>query len=159
MNPISGPGDSHLQEFIRAAKANGASDEFILKLLGQKGWSEEKILSAFEVHYELATGIAVPVRGRRAEAARDAFLYLLSFITLGTWTVALGWAFFTLIDLRFPDPLSFRYPEPDASSGAQLANYAAAMLVALPLFLFVTSIIARQTRDNPERLNRRSGNG
>jgi hypothetical protein len=65
------------------------------------------IYAAFGRHDQGLTGLPVPVRpGTNGEAARDAFLYLLAYSTLGTWTVALGSLMFTYIDRWFPDPLA-----------------------------------------------------
>src|SRR5579884_341167 len=98
-------GDPRLLEFIEAAKNQGASDEFIVNLLRQNGWSERRIYTAFAAWYETRTGKPVPNGGGRIEAARDAFLYLLAFITLGIWTIQLGALLFTAIDLSFPNPV------------------------------------------------------
>jgi len=46
-------------------------------------------ITVFGRLYQSLTGL--PVRaGGAGEAARNAFLYLLAFSTLGTWTIALG---------------------------------------------------------------------
>ncbi len=79
-----------LLEFIDAMKSQGASDEFVVVLLRQNGWSEKRIYQAFSAWYEARIGRAVPNGGGRIEAAKDAFLYLLAFITLGIWAIQLG---------------------------------------------------------------------
>ena len=92
------PDQQSLLDFIEAAENQGASDDFVASLLRHNGWSERRIYQAFGAWYETRTGRPVPSGGGRIEAARDAFLYLLSFITLGIWTIDLGALLFLVID-------------------------------------------------------------
>lgn len=59
-----------LLDFIDSVKSQGASDEFVVALLRQNGWSESRIYQAFGVWYEARTGRAVPSGGGRIEAAK-----------------------------------------------------------------------------------------
>lgn len=65
-----------LLEFIDAVKGQGASDEFVVALVRQNGWSEKRS-QAFSAWYETRTGRAVPNGGGRIEAANDAFFICL----------------------------------------------------------------------------------
>ena len=102
-----------LIEFIHAAKRQGVNDEFIVSLLCQRGWSERRVYAAFSTYYAEALGMPVPARSGHVENARDAFYYLLNFIMLGFWTVALGQVFYVLIAHAFPDAAKAAnyYPE------------------------------------------------
>jgi hypothetical protein len=135
-----------LLEYIQAAKSHGASDDFLLTLLRETGWPDREIFGAFERHYEVLTGLPVPGRRSGGERAKEAFFYLLSFATLGTWTMALGSIFFTLIDTHFPDPLT----PPQPFRVHDLADNLAALIVAFPIYLFVAHLILRTLRQNPE---------
>src|SRR5581483_7793686 len=84
-----------LQGFVGAAKAAGASDEFIAALLMRRGWPSEEIYGALEEYWVGAAGVALPVRESAGQSDRDAFLYLLCF---STWATALGSLLFHLID-------------------------------------------------------------
>ena len=139
-----------LAEFIEAAKVKGASDEFLVQLLKQRGWPDKDIYQALTKHYEGLTGIPIPVRGSAGEAARDAFFYLLSFATLGTWTIALGSLAFTFINLWFPDPLAqqnFAY----RSTTYSVSNQLASMIVAFPIYAWVLRWIGRDMEAHPEK--------
>src|ERR1035438_127858 len=95
-----------LHTFIEASKTKRAADDFLVNLLREQGWAAKDIYAALGRYYQSLTGLPVPVRAEGAgEAARDAFLYLLAFSTLATWTIALGSLMFTYIDRWFPDPL------------------------------------------------------
>ncbi len=139
-----------LRDYIDAMKKQGASDEFVVNLLQQHGWSEKRIYKAFSDWYETSTGRAVPNGGGRTEAARDAFLYLLAFITLGVWAIQLGSLMFNAIDRTFPNPSL------DHSSAPMLmramADELASIIVAFPLFLLVSRTISRSVERQLERL-------
>ena len=137
-------------DFIQAMKGQGASDEFVVALLKQKGWSERKVYQAFAEYYEARTGVTTPAKGGLIEAARDTFLYLLAFITLGIWTIDLGALLFTLVDRWVPDAVR---PVSPVWTGTEIPNFIAAILVAFPIFLIVSRVISRSVRDQPERLD------
>jgi uncharacterized protein YacL len=87
--------------------------------------------------------------GGAGEAARDAFLYLLAFSTLATWTIALSTLMFTFIDLWFPDPVA-RQSFP--STRYTIAHEMAVVIVSFPIFLFVMRFIFREVETHPEKL-------
>lgn len=90
-------------------------------------------------------------RGKRTTTpAKDAFLYLLSFATLATWTIALGLICYTLIDNWIPDPLYHNYSGTNLSY--QISAELAALIVTFPLYLFVMRIILSGTWQAPEKL-------
>jgi hypothetical protein len=145
------PSEPHaLLDFIDNMKSQGASDEFVVALLRQNGWSEKRVYHAFGSWYEGRTGRAVPSGGGRIEAAKDAFLYLIAFLTLGTWAIQLGALLFSAIERTFPNPAL------DHSNAIwvtrSMANQLASIIVGFPVFLLVTWIIVRGVRQQPERL-------
>jgi hypothetical protein len=144
--------DPELRDFIEAAMPKGASDRLITDLLKTGGWSDKEIFAAFREYYEQTTGIPVPVRRVAGESARDAFLYLIAFSTLATWTINLGSLLFGLIDRWFPDPVALR------GGGNPYRQQAAAfpmacILVAFPVFLYVTRKINQTLLNEPRNRN------
>lgn len=139
-----------LLDFIDAVKSQGASDEFVVALLRQNGWSEKRIYQAFSAWYQARTGRAVPNGGGRIEAAKDAFLYLLAFMTLGIWAIQLGALLFAAIDRTFPNP-ALDYANATWVTRS-MADELASIMVGFPLFLLVTWGIVRGVRRQPERL-------
>ena len=133
-------------EFIKATKSQGAGDDFLVTLLREQGWPDKSIFAAFGEYYQTLTGLAVPARSGGGERAKEAFYYLLGFFTLGTWTIALGSVFFTLIETWFPDPLE----QSAAFSFYSMSGNLAALLVAFPIYLLVTRLVLRALRENPE---------
>ncbi len=144
------PPSSPIQEFVERAKAAGTTDESIAGILKARGWPEKEVYEALALHYERATGSAIPQRVSGGTAARDAFFYLVIFSTLATWMIGLGSLAFTLIDQWFSDTLfPNTYGTYDIYS---MANSLACIIVAFPIYLLVSWIVLRQTRLHPERL-------
>lgn len=138
-----------LTEFLDAAGNQGATDEILIGLLRGRGWPEEDVYRALADHYEGRTGLRVPIY-KRSGSAKDAFLYLLSFVTLGTWTIGLGSVIFTLLDRWIKDPLS--PVNQFANTYYEMANALACVIVAFPVYLLVMRYIVREFEINPEKL-------
>ena len=140
--------DVELLPFLRTAKQQGISEEFVVEMLRQNGWSDRRIYRAYSVFYSDLLGMPLPSRHQPVEHARDAFLYLLNFITLAFWTVALGQIFYILIAHWFPDPTqAMQYA---GSLREQISWQVASVVVAFPIFLFVHGIINRELRARPD---------
>jgi hypothetical protein len=137
------PPDSRrdLVQFIQLARLKGASDEFISKLLRDYGWPQREVERAYFEVYEQLAGRPIPTpKGGSGEAARDAFFYLLAFITLAIWTQALGQLAFIFIDHLIPDALDRGYGDPSF----QVAFCLARLLVAYPVYLWVMRYINKE---------------
>jgi len=139
--------DSDLMEFLRRAKAQGVSDEFVVSLLRQNGLSDRRIFRVYSAYYEGELGLPVPTKVRGTTIARDAFLYVLNFLTLGCWIVALGQIFYILIEHAFPDPATSGYT---GVLRDQIAWQVAAVIVAFPFFMFIHKLIARELKRRPD---------
>ncbi len=144
MNP------AELQKFLDAARTQGLPDQTIVALLRGRGWPEEEVYRALADHYESRNGSEVPLY-KRSGTAKDAFLYLLSFGTLTTWTLALGSIMFTVIDRWIKDPLQ---PAGYYSYGGyyQIADSLASIIIAFPVYLVVMRFILREVANHPEKL-------
>lgn len=137
-----------LIRFIEAARSHGAPDDFIYRLLQRRGWPDQTIDMAFSYIYEQITGQIIPVpRGRRSESARDAFIYLLSFITLGIWVQALGEIGFIVVDILVPDPLNQGY----WGFSYSLASSLARLIVVFPIYLLLMRMLSQDLSNHPEK--------
>ena len=140
--------DLELVEFVRAAKERGVADDFIVALLRQNGWSERRVFSAFSAFYTDALGRPVPMRAGSVEHSRDAFYYLLNFITLGFWTIALGQIWYALIARWFPDSaqrLSYTQSLRD-----EISWQVATVIVTFPIFVLLHNLIRRELKRRPD---------
>jgi len=145
MHAVSSSED--VDRFVHAAKAAGVPDATLIALLRVNGWPERRIFRSLGAYYGETLGMMPPRRSGSGEHARDVFYYVLSFITLGFWTIALGQLLYTLIDRRFPDP-ALRVP-----SGSLLADVAwqlATIIIAYPCFVVIGRLIARDPQRRPD---------
>jgi len=142
--------NKELQEFLDAAKRQGATEESLVVLLRGRGWPAEDAYRALADHFEGQSGLSITLY-ERSGSAKDAFLYLVSFSMLGTWTIALGSILFMLIDRWIKDPLSPTY---SYSYGYyQMADSLACVIVAFPIYIFTMRSILRGVSLHPEKLD------
>lgn len=138
-----------LRAFVRDARERGAGDAAIERILRYEGWSDRKIAQAMAAEDLERIGVAAPERGGRAESAREAFLYLLSFAFLGTWAVGLIWLGDLIVDRAFHDPLAYSQFSYTASD---MAGQLATVIVAFPLYMLINWLLAREIAQRPEAL-------
>ena len=137
---------SELDSFVRASLERGLDRNAIRGVLLQAGWREEELANALSAFADIDFPVPVP-RRRPYLQAREAFLYLVSFIALYVTAVSFGGLIFAFINRAFPDPLSF---DGGRSSGA-LTLAIAAIIVTFPLYLFLMRRLAKEAAIYPER--------
>ncbi|MGD0051748.1 MAG: DUF5671 domain-containing protein [Vulcanimicrobiaceae bacterium] len=137
----------NLGAFLRIAKGANVPDDSLVGILTAVGWSRRRVYRALGAYYTDTLGGSLPREGASADDARDAFFYLLNFITLGFWTVALGNIFYVLIDRAFPDAAA---PYSGLPLIDALAWPIATVLVAFPTFAFIAQRIAVALKKRPD---------
>jgi hypothetical protein len=93
-----------LRQFIRDALARGIAREEIRQALLQAGWPAEEIEAELAAWAEAPFPIPVP-RRRPYLSAREAFLYLVMFVTLYVTAFNVGVVLFEAIERWVPDPV------------------------------------------------------
>ena len=83
---------------------------------------------------------------RGGGSARDLFLYLLSFISLGIWSQALGQIAFIATDRFFDDPLSR-----SGNFSYGLASSLARLIVLYPVYLLLMRLLLSDLAANPNK--------
>ena len=137
---------NELHSFVRESLGKEQSRASIKEALLSAGWQEEEIAKALNAFAEIDFPVPVPKK-KPYLAAREAFLYLVSFITLYITAFSFGALIFSFIDLWFPDPLRF---------GAGVPRTAiASLIVAFPIFLVITRTLHRAAARDPERKDSR----
>lgn len=140
---------SELDAFLQSAKAQGASDEFLVSLLKDQGWPQSEIYTALGRHYAAATGLPIPQAPGRLESAREAFFHLLAFATLATWVFATGSLWFEFINKWFPDPaMAGDYSD---WRWSRVSWQMACLIVGFPAFLYSTRTILAEMERNPDK--------
>lgn len=118
-------------------------------MLSRRGWPADDVYAALGDYWARLSGVPVPRRSASSEASRDAFLHLLSFVTLAIWATALGAVLFQLTDYLIPDPISGRIYYNLRSA---IAWNLAALGVAFPIYILAMRFLFAEARKEPERL-------
>jgi len=139
---------AELQAFVSAAKEQGATDEFLVAMLRDKGWPAKDVYAVFARRYSEQTGIVLPEPPGRLEAAREAFFHLLAFVTLAAWIFSIGSIWFALIEAWLPDPAVDRF---DGFAIGRISRQLASIIVAFPAFIWATRSILRDQLENPDK--------
>ena len=135
-----------LRDFIKEALERGHGREEIRRVLLEAGWQDSEISNGLSAFAEVDFSVAVP-RPAPYLYAREAFLYLVSFIALYVTAISFGILVFGLIDYSFPDALDYR----DGFGNETGATAIASVIVAFPLYLFLTRWLGRLVAADPER--------
>ena len=135
-----------LRAFIKESLERGHERETIREVLLEAGWQEGEIRNGLAGFAALDFPVAVP-RPALNLYAREAFLYLVSFIALYVSAISFGLLVFGLIDYAFPDALDYREGYPSGEAATAIAS----VIVAFPLYLFLARWLGRQAAEDPER--------
>lgn len=136
-----------LAAFVKEGLARGIPRPRLEDALRQAGWSDEQIRGGLRGFADVEFPIPVP-RPRPYLSAREAFIYLVLFLTLYISAFNLGSLVFHLIDRAFPDPAQ----RVNGQFTLQAIRWSISWLVvAFPVFLFMTSVVARAMRRDPTK--------
>ena len=130
-------------EFVGEALSRGISRGQIGRALEKGGWSSREIQLALDAFAESDLPIPVP-RKRVSSSPKEAFLFLTLFSTLYTAAFAFGSILFDLINLTLPEP-----GEPALWRIQSLRVGIASFVVASPILVFMSALIARDGARNP----------
>ncbi|MBI2644183.1 MAG: hypothetical protein HYW95_01585 [Candidatus Wildermuthbacteria bacterium] len=137
---------NELYIFVKESLEKGAGRREIEEALIRAGWQKEEVKQALSSFAELNFPVPVP-KPKPYLQAREAFLYLVSFITLYITAFSFGALVFAFIDRAFPDPLAVggRF----YSSGLRAAI--SAIIVAFPIYLALIWQLTKSEARDPER--------
>lgn len=138
-----------LETFVREALRH-APREAVERTLLDAGWPEHQVRDALAAYAPSEFPIPVP-RPRPHLSAREAFLFLVLFTTLYLSAFHLGRMLFEFINQAFPDASVTTYGK---SAMDRLRWSFASVVIAFPVFLFVSRLIGRElARDPVKRLS------
>jgi len=139
--------DTELANFVKEALMRGAARQEIASALLGAGWPEAQVRAALAGYAEVEFPVPVP-RPRPYLSARDAFVYLVLFSTLGLSAYYLGSLIFQLIDVTFPDPAL----QTRGFWGEDRIRWAVAVLVvSFPLYLYLAARTASEVAAEPSK--------
>ena len=140
---------SDLQQFVKEALAKGASREKITDALKTAGWQADEIQQAVNAYaHKAVEGIPVP-RRKPYLNARDAFLYLLMFLTLYWSAFSFGQLLYQFINRAFPDPLQYLYAADTSASIIRMDI--ASLVIAFPVFLWISWLLNRDIKKDADK--------
>ncbi|MFQ6026969.1 MAG: DUF5671 domain-containing protein [Dehalococcoidia bacterium] len=138
--------NNELYLFVKESLQQGLEREAIQQALLQARWQPEEVSNALAAFADVDFPVPVP-RPKPYIQAREAFLYVVSFITLYVSAFSFGALIFSFIDRAFPDPLSFG----GGFSSEALTTAIASIVITFPLYLFFMWRIAKAAAEDPER--------
>jgi hypothetical protein len=137
-----------LDRFVRKALTQGESRDRIREALRAAGWPEDEITDALAAFAD--TPFSVPVPRRRPYLdAREAFVYLVLFMTLYTSAIGLGVLVFEVIENAFPDALESWWAINASRSAIRWAT--ASLVIAFPVYLLLSRSSLRALARDPEK--------
>jgi hypothetical protein len=136
-----------LELFVREALLRGQSRDAIRQALAAAGWSEDQTRGVLDGYADVAFPVPVP-KPRASLSAREAFQYLVLFATLYASAYHLGSLLFDLINHALPDPAT---PNDYLGSGDSMRFSVAALLIAFPVFAFMSRKLAIDVARHPIR--------
>jgi hypothetical protein len=143
--------NEELHVFVKEALAHNVARLELDGVLRRSGWSQSQVHDALAQFADVDFPIPVP-RPRPYLDARDAFLYLLLFVTLYITAFNLGSLMFLLIDRAWPDP-AIANPRQLEYMRSAMRFSQASLIVAAPVFLFVSRLTMREIRTDSSKRN------
>ena len=139
---------TELIAFVKEGLQRGIPKGQLDEALRTAGWQREQVSGALRQFADVEFVIPVP-RPTPYLDAREAFMYAVMFATLYFSAYHLGSLIFELINLGFPDPAA---PDWEAlRSEGTLRWSLSALIVAFPVFLYVSGLMARERRADPAK--------
>ena len=135
-----------LELFVREALARGHDRAQVTQALLAAGWSQDQVRGVLEGWADVNFALPVP-RPRASLSAREAFIYLLLFSTLYFFSWNLGSLLFKLIEHALPDPADAKWQM--VRLGASIRWSISALVIAFPVFAFLSRQISRDVARNP----------
>lgn len=137
-----------LIDFVKLGLERGIPKQQLDEVLRQAGWDREQVGGAMQQFADVEFAIPVP-RPVASTSAREAFMYLVMFVTLYLSAYHLGSLVFELINRAFPDVST--NPHAELISMSSLRWSIASVVVTFPVFVYVARLINAELRADVTR--------
>jgi hypothetical protein len=137
-----------LQLFVKEALEKNVPRDNIQKTLEQAGWKTDEIRNALNAFADVSFPVPVPKRKPYLNA-REAFMYLVMFLTLYWTSFCFGQLLFQYINRWLPDPLTQSYFYDETISIIRMDT--ASLIIAFPVFLYVSWLLNKAIAKDPEK--------
>jgi hypothetical protein len=141
---------SELDSFVKDSLSQGLERSAIRDVLLQAGWREDELTNALSAYAEIDFPVPVP-KPKPYLQAREAFLYLVSFIALYVTAFSLITLIFGFIDRAFFDPLSYRGAYQREFLSGAIVTALSSIIITFPVYLFLMWRLTKDSAVYPER--------
>ncbi len=136
--------NADLVAFIKESLRQGQKRDQIQQVLADAGWPVGQVRRALARFADIEFPVPVP-RPATSTRPREAFLYVVMFMALFVGSFSFGGVLFALVDLTVPDPAAV----PPEIIRELLRWSISQLVVACPLFLFMSRVIRRGIEAQP----------
>lgn len=140
--------NNDLQLFVKQGLEKGLSREKLATALSSAGWPEDEVKTALESYADIDFPIAVPKR-KPYLSAREAFMYLVMFLTLYISSISLGTDLFQFVNRWLPDAVEYSYIYESTTSIIRSAT--AALIITFPIFFWMSRMLRQAIARDPEK--------
>ena len=138
---------NELNAFVKEALERKLSRDQIKTALEKAGWQPDEIRVALNTFAESDFPIPVPKR-RPYLNAREAFLYLVMFLTLYWSAFSFGQLLFQFIDRAYPDVLLGYYGD---SATSIIRMDTSSLIIAFPVFLWMSWLLNKGMKKDADK--------
>ncbi|MCC7522777.1 hypothetical protein IT407_03190 [Candidatus Uhrbacteria bacterium] len=141
---------TELQLFVKEGLSKGISKSKLKEALKQANWPADDVEAALSNYADVDFPIAVPKR-KPYLSAREAFMYLVMFLTLYISTFSLGTILFQFINRAFPDAAAGDYSYLYDSTTGIIRSATAALIITFPIFFWMARSLRTAMSKDPEK--------
>lgn len=141
---------TELQLFVKEGLSKGISKTKLKDALKQANWPADDVEAALSNYADVDFPIAVPKR-KPYLSAREAFMYLVMFLTLYISTFSLGTILFQFINRAFPDAAAGDYSYFYDSTTGIIRSATAALIITFPIFYWMARSLRIAMSKDPEK--------
>ena len=138
-----------LDGFVKESLTRGLGRDATRDVLLRAGWREDEVNNALSAFADIDFPVPVP-RPKPYMQAREAFMYLVSFVALFITAFSIGTLVFGYIDHAFPDPLARHAQYGGDTVPSEMTWAMAAVIITFPLYLFLMWRLAKDAAIHPE---------
>ena len=142
--------NSEIQRFVRESLLKGQSRSAIKEALLSAGWQQDEVDNAISAYAESSFPVPVPKR-KPYLSAREAFMYLVLFLTLYISAVSFGTLIFQYTNRWLPDPVEGRYDYYFDGIRQTIRWSTSALVIAYPVFLWLSTLLAKAVKQDPDK--------
>ncbi|OGL74322.1 hypothetical protein A3E39_04640 [Candidatus Uhrbacteria bacterium RIFCSPHIGHO2_12_FULL_60_25] len=138
---------NELQSFVKESLEKNVPRARIQDVLKKAGWKPDEVRNALDAYADADFPVPVP-RRKPYMSAREAFMYLVMFLTLYWTSFSFGQLIYQFINRAYPDPLQYGYID---SSFQTIRMDTASIIIAFPVFLYVSWVLGKAMKKDPEK--------